>query len=175
MFPVSYTFENGTFVYSESTTTCPWTGNRGERTCYYNREIKPKLVDCDLGTESEILDPSLRDGVYTYRGHDPGNMDFTFSFESPVLLSSVTFYYFCSDTRYTVVAYFFLSTGFLGPAVLSCERTNTLSQATYTLDTGEMQYQEIRLSVRYAGTQPVDLYLSEVIFLDSETGNTAAR
>ena len=158
MFPVSYTFEDGRFVYSESTTTCPWTGNGGERTCYYNREIKPKLVDCDLGTDSEILDPSLRDGVYTYRSTDRGNMDFTFSFESPVLLSSVTFYYYCSDTRYTVVAYFFLSTGFLGPVALVCERTNTLSQATYTLDTGEMQYQEIRLSVRYNGRQPVVLY-----------------
>ena len=156
---MSYTLkEEEGVVYSEPTTTCPLTG-KGERTCYYNREIKPKLVDCDLRTES----------IYTIRGNIISRVDFTFSFEAPVLFSSVTFYYFCS-TRFSFVAYIFLSTGSPGPVALFCERTNTLSQATYTLDTGEMQYQEIRLSVRNAGTQPADLYLSEVMFLDSETG-----
>ncbi len=100
VFPQLYESEyHNTGVLSEPEATCPDVAMRNGQNwtvCYYDSEIRPKLMDCDLGEGTYQVGgayPLLYSGttgVKTYK--------FMFTFDPPLILSSFTLHYYCSSS-----------------------------------------------------------------------------
>ncbi len=99
VFPQTYEFLNRDYSvrFSEPEATCPDVVMRNEENftvCYYGSEIKPKLMDCDLG-EGTYQDggayPLLYSGTTNRKTYE-----FMFTFDPPLNLSSFTLHYYCN-------------------------------------------------------------------------------
>ncbi len=99
VFPQVYEFEyHNTGVLSEPEATCPDVVMRnGEifTVCYYNSEIRPKLMDCDLG-EGTYQDGRAYPLLYSGTTGPAKTYKFVFTFDPPLILSSFTLHYYCS-------------------------------------------------------------------------------
>ncbi len=97
MFPQSYEFlYRDRDEFSEPEDACPGEvrrDNHNYKVCYYDSEIRPKLIDCDLG-----------EGTYQENGSYPlfitGNamnkeFEFRFTFDPPLIFSSFILRYSC--------------------------------------------------------------------------------
>ncbi len=99
VFPQTYEFlsRNYSVRFSEPEAICPDVVMRNEEiftVCYYDSEIRPKLMDCDLG-EGTYQDgrayPLLYSGPTDWKTYK-----FMFTFDLPLILSSFTVHYYCS-------------------------------------------------------------------------------
>ncbi len=101
VFPTSYEFRDRLLndVFAEPDATCPDVIMRTKKykVCYYNSEIRPKLIDCDLG-EGTYNDSAylLRKNPNRRPGQLKSNFEFRFTFDPPLVLSSFILYYYCS-------------------------------------------------------------------------------
>ncbi len=133
--------------------------------CYYDSEIKPKLMDCDLGEET------YQDGgayPLLYSGTtDVKTYEFMFTFDPPLILSSFTLHYYCSRDRVPVGFTHDLSTNQSIPG-LQCETGHQTKRFTEP----ETSNQKVTLTF---GISPVFLegggiFLSEVQFFRGGSG-----
>ncbi len=90
VFPQSYEF-----TQLSHGTNCPDVVMRNGETftvCYYDSEIRPKLMDCDLGEGTHKVG-----GAYPLlSGTTIVAYEVMFTFDSPLILSSFTLHYYCS-------------------------------------------------------------------------------
>ncbi len=99
MFPQTYEFLSRDYsvMFSEPEATCPDVVMRNGETftvCYYGSEIRPKLMDCDLGEgtyNNNGAYPLLYNGTSGFKTYE-----FVFTFDPPLILSSFTLHYYCS-------------------------------------------------------------------------------
>ncbi len=107
VFPQVYEFEyHNTGVLSEPEATCLGVVRRNgqNRTvCYSDSEIRPKLMDCDLG-EGTYQDGGAYPLLYS-GPTDRKIYEFMFTFDSPLILSSFTLHYYCSLRSLFLVAH----------------------------------------------------------------------
>ncbi len=92
-------------AFSEPGATCPGVARRnGDNftVCYYDSEIRPKLMDCDLGegTNSSGAYPLLYSGTTDFKTYE-----FMFTFELPLSLFSFTLHYYCSPVFLFLVSH----------------------------------------------------------------------
>ncbi len=96
VFPQSYEFTQLS-AFSEPEATCPDVAVRNRErftVCYYDNEIRPKLMDCDLG-EGTYQDGGAYPLLYS-GPTDRKIYEFMFTFDLPLILSSFTLHYYCS-------------------------------------------------------------------------------
>ncbi len=104
VFPQSYEFTQLiTSAFSEPGATCPGVARRnGDNftVCYYDSDIRPKLMDCDLGEGTHRAYPLLYSGPT-----DRKKYEFRFTFDSPLILSSFTIHYYCRHSSLFLVSH----------------------------------------------------------------------
>ncbi len=175
MFPQSYEFTQLS-VSSESGhgTNCPDVVMRNGQNwtvCYHDSEIRPKLMDCDLG-----------EGTYNNSGAYPlfysgttnvKTYKFMFTFDPPLNLSSFTLHYYCSPVLLFVVAHDL--------------RTDQSSQRSIVCGTGhqmesftesEIPNQKVTVTFRIPQVfgEGVGIFLSEVQFFSgADSGSYTSK
>ncbi len=172
MFPQSYEFTQlSAFSEPGHGTNCSGMVMRnGQKwtVCYYGSEIKPKLMDCDLG-----------EGTYQDGGAYPllsGTTDkkiyeFMFTFDPPLILSSFTLHYYCSRNQLRIGFTHDLSTKQSSPG-LTCENGHQMKHFTDSESETPMQNVTVTFIIppvfRF---QEGGIFLSEVQFFRGGSGS----
>ncbi len=179
VFPTSYRFRDTVIneVFAEPDTACPDViGNRLKyRVCYYGSEIRPKLMDCDLG-EGTYNDSAYLLRMWQSITNTDTHFEFRFTFVPPLALSSFVLHYYCSHKNVSVrVELSYVSTN--GPEggdtdTQSVVCNNILQrEVLFNHNIPEKEYQNVTITFIMKIPEP-QIFLSEVQFFSGTDDGT---
>ncbi len=167
MFPQSYEFRyRDRHVFSEPEDACPGEvrrDNHNYKVCYYDSEIRPKLINCDLG-----------EGTYQENGSYPlsitGNamnkqFEFRFTFDPPHIFSSFILRYSCDHASASFTVSFDVPGGpggFDETGTIVCQGAHQRDHLQFST-IPKTTYQNVTLSITINRNDD-GIFLSEVQF-----------
>ncbi len=175
MLPTSYRFPDRVFyraLFAEPDATCDDIDL--DKACYYNRAIKPKLMDCDLG------EGTYNDSAYLLRPRpvdpdDPRNLKFTstnyvftFFFNRPLILSTFALHYYCSRENVSArveLRYLYISSPWADDTDIVVCNSTLQREVLFHQIIPRREYEFVSIKI-VLETLEIQIFLSEVQFFN---------